>query len=97
MNLQTGLSSEEGPTLPLRSPEVLRSWVAEFEAIHRTRSGTVQVIPQDGDGGGDTGLVGMRILNSPTETYLEPPTGTDEQSTAFRRHGTRRSQAAPIH
>jgi hypothetical protein len=75
------LSSEEGLTMPFRSLEVLQSWVAEFELIHAPRNGAVRVIPQDGDDGADTGLVAMRILNSPTEIYLEPPRSAGEEWT----------------
>jgi hypothetical protein len=67
--------------MPFRSLEVLQSWVAEFELIHAPRNGAVRVIPQDGDDGADTGLVAMRILNSPAEIYLEPPRSAGEEWT----------------
>lgn len=59
--------------MPFRSIAILQSWVQEFEQRSPASSGTIRVIPQDGEGGADTGLVAMRIRNSPTEIYIEPP------------------------
>lgn len=59
--------------MPFRTIENLESWVAEFEELHTAGASDVRVIPQDGDGGSDTGLVAMRLPNSPTEIYIEPP------------------------
>lgn len=65
--------------MPFRSMEMLRTWVAEFESAHPPRNVTIRVIPQDGDEGADTGLVGVRLLNSPAEIYVEPPAVAEDE------------------
>lgn len=55
-----------------RSIDTLRSWAEEFERSHSV-PGAIRVIPQDGEGGSDTGLLAMRLVDSTTEIYLEPP------------------------
>ncbi len=67
--------------MPFRSMEILQSWVAEFEDVNPAVTGTIRVIPQDGEAGADTGLIGVRILHSPTEIYIEPPARTGEEWT----------------
>ena len=67
--------------MPFRTIETLESWVAEFEQQDSAGASDIRVIPQDGDGGADTGLVGMRLPNSPTEIYIEPPTQPGEEWT----------------
>jgi hypothetical protein len=67
--------------MPFRTIETLESWVAEFEQQNSAGASHIRVIPQDGDGGADTGLVGMRLPNSPTEIYIEPPTRPGEEWT----------------
>ena len=52
--------------MPFRSMKTLESWVAEFERIRGPIDGVIRVIPQDGSGGADTGLVAMRLPQSPT-------------------------------
>jgi hypothetical protein len=58
--------------MSFHSIDTLQSWVREFERSHDF-AGSIRVIPQDGEEGDDTGLVAMRLDNSPTEIYLEPP------------------------
>lgn len=65
--------------MPFRTIETLQSWVAEFEGQNSAGASEIRVIPQDGDGGADTGLIAMRLPNAPTEIYIEPPTRTGEQ------------------
>lgn len=65
--------------MPFRRIETLKSWVAEFEAQNSVGASDIRVIPQDGAEGADTGLVAMRLPNSPTEIYIEPPTRKGEQ------------------
>lgn len=65
--------------MPFRTIETLQGWVAEFEVAHGIGASLIRVIPQDGEAGADTGLVAMRILNSPTEIYIEPPTQAGKQ------------------
>lgn len=65
--------------MPFRSGELLRTWVAEFESAHPPQNVTIRVIPQDGDEGADTGLVGVRLLNSPAEIYIEPPAVAEDE------------------
>lgn len=54
---------------------MLQSWVDEFVAQGNADAGSVRVMPQDGDEGADTGLVGFRLPNSPAEIYIQPPDG----------------------
>ncbi|MFH8248798.1 hypothetical protein ACH3VR_00340 [Microbacterium sp. B2969] len=59
--------------MAFRSISTLQAWVEEFEKLGYPVGGVIRVIPQDGDAGADTGLVAMRVMDSPTEIYLEPP------------------------
>src|SRR5689334_22125095 len=69
--------------MSFHSFETLVSWVMEFERSH-TFAGEVRVIPQDGSDGADTGLIAMRLVNSPAEIYIDPPDGTrSEWSVVF--------------
>lgn len=54
------------------SIDTLQSWAQEFERSYSV-AGVIRVIPQDGEDGSDTGLLAMRLVNSTTEIYLEPP------------------------
>lgn len=65
--------------MPHRTIETLTAWVAEFESETPRRSSAIRVIPQDGAAGADTGLVAMRLMNSPTEIYIEPPERAGEE------------------
>ena len=67
--------------MPFRSIATLQSWVREFEQLNPEAPAAIRVIPQDGDEGADTGLVAMRVLNSPTEVYFEPPDPTQSEWT----------------
>jgi hypothetical protein len=59
--------------VPFRSIAILQSWVDEFEERGYSTPTGIRVIPQDGSEGGDTGLVAVRLPDSPTEIYIEPP------------------------
>ena len=59
--------------MPFRSIVTLQSWVDEFEQRNQSAVGAIRVIPQDGSDGEDTGLVAVRLPDSPTEIYIEPP------------------------
>ena len=59
--------------MPFRTMATLQSWVDEFETRGHSPLSAVRVIPQDGADGADTGLVAVRIPDSPTEIYIEPP------------------------
>lgn len=65
--------------MPFRTMETLQAWVAEFEAAHDLGGSAIRVIPQDGEAGADTGLIAMRVANSPTEIYIEPPDSSATQ------------------
>jgi hypothetical protein len=69
--------------MPFRSIAVLQSWVHDFEQLAPSAGGDIRVIPQDGEGGDDTGLIAVRLPNSPTEIYLEPPTPTQVEWTVM--------------
>ncbi|GAB3155342.1 hypothetical protein GCM10027058_27510 [Microbacterium neimengense] len=58
--------------MPFRSLEMLESWLVEFRELDYPIAGTVKVIPQDSEFGSDTGLVGVRLLNAQTVTYIQP-------------------------
>ena len=59
--------------MPFRTLATLQSWVDEFEQNNPTGASSIRVIPQDGSEGADTGLVAVRVPDSPTEIYIEPP------------------------
>lgn len=59
--------------MPFHSIAILQAWVDEFVRLGHPVGGGIRVIPQDGAEGADTGLVAMRITNSPTEIYIQPP------------------------
>ncbi|TDN90720.1 hypothetical protein [Microbacterium sp. BK668] len=59
--------------MPYRRFATLQAWVEEFTRLGYPLKGSIRVIPQDGEEGADTGLVAMRLLDSPTEIYIEPP------------------------
>ncbi|WP_345802862.1 hypothetical protein AAIB33_07200 [Microbacterium sp. AZCO] len=61
--------------MPFRTITTLQLWVDEFAQRNHAVVSRIRVIPQDGSDGADTGLVGVRIPDSPTEIYIEPPTG----------------------
>ncbi|WP_374315007.1 hypothetical protein [Microbacterium sp.] len=58
--------------MPFRSRQTLEDWLDEFRALGYPVAGTLKVMPQDGDGGADTGLVGVRFANASTVTYVQP-------------------------
>ena len=59
--------------MPFRTIATLQSWVDEFAQERDPSLAAIRVIPQDGTDGEDTGLVAVRLPNSPTEIYIEPP------------------------
>lgn len=71
--------------MPFRTIAILQSWVDEFNRRDHAPLSSIRVIPQDGSEGADTGLVAVRIPNSPTEIYIEPPSsgGAVEWSITF--------------
>jgi hypothetical protein len=58
--------------MPFRSQGTLEQWLEEFRTLGYPIDGTIKVMQQDGDDGGDTGLVGVRLANASTVTYLQP-------------------------
>jgi hypothetical protein len=59
--------------MPFRTIATLQSWVDEFNQREHPGVNAIRVIPQDGAEGADTGLVAVRIPDSPTEIVIEPP------------------------
>lgn len=59
--------------VPFRTIATLQSWVDEFAQGSPSALAAIRVIPQDGTDGEDAGLVAVRLLDSPTEIYIEPP------------------------
>ncbi|KHK98026.1 hypothetical protein LK09_09350 [Microbacterium mangrovi] len=62
--------------MPFRTIATLQSWVDEFNEREHPGLSSIRVIPQDGADGADTGLVAVRIPDSPVEIVIEPPTPT---------------------
>lgn len=58
--------------MPFRSQRTLEAWLQEFREQGHAMAGSLKVMSQDGDGGADTGLVGVLLANASTVTYLEP-------------------------
>ncbi len=60
--------------MPFRSQHTLENWIEEFRALGYPIAGSLKVMQQDGDGGAHTGLVGVRLANAATVTYVQPET-----------------------
>ena len=58
--------------MPFRNMDTLESWLEEFRGLGYTVIGSVGVIPQDGDGGANTGLVTFHFTNASTPTSIQP-------------------------
>lgn len=58
--------------MPFRSRQTLEEWLEEFRSLGYPFSGSLKVMQQDGDDGADTGLVGVRLANASTVTYVQP-------------------------
>lgn len=58
--------------MPFRSQHTLEAWLDEFGRLGYPLGTSLKVIQQDGDGGADTGLVGVALGSSPTGAYIQP-------------------------
>src|SRR5689334_14439732 len=58
--------------MPFRSQRTLDAWLAEFREQGHPVAGSLKVMEQDGHDGADTGLVGVRLANATTVTYIQP-------------------------
>lgn len=58
--------------MPFRSQRTLEAWLEEFQEQGHAFAGSAKVMSQDGEAGADTGLIGVRLANASTVTYLEP-------------------------
>ena len=58
--------------MPFRNMKTLESWLDEFRSLGYPIDGNVKVMPQDGDDGANTGLVGVALVNAATVTYIQP-------------------------
>lgn len=58
--------------MPFRNRQTLEEWLDEFRALGYPLAGSLKVMAQDGDGGADTGLVGVQLANASTVTYVQP-------------------------
>lgn len=67
-----GVQTGEDPADTARTQSTLEGWVEEFRVLHLPGDATLRVMTQDGADGADTGLVGYRMPNSPTEIYVQP-------------------------
>lgn len=67
-----GTQGGDEPAQTARSRSTLEHWVEEFRTLHLPGDAVVRVMIQDGADGADTGLVGYRMPNSPTEIYIQP-------------------------
>lgn len=55
--------------------ELLDSWVDEFKTLNLEVSDGTKVIVQDGDGGRDTGLIGVTLEHATTAAFLQLDSG----------------------
>ena len=60
--------------MPFRNLETLESWLDEFRQLGYPTAGVMRVMVQDGDGGIDTGLVGVRLEHGSASVYIQPTT-----------------------
>ena len=58
--------------MPFRSKATLQSWLDEFTQMGYPVAGELKVIEQDGEDGGDTGLVAVRLARATTVIYMQP-------------------------
>jgi hypothetical protein len=58
--------------MPFRSLRTLEVWLEEFRADGHPIGDGIRVMTQDGDGGANTGLVGVRLVNASTSMYIQP-------------------------
>ena len=73
-----------GGHVPFRTQETLKSWLVEFAEFGYPISDRLRVMPQEGEGGVDTGLIGFDLLNAGTVTYLQPePVGSTRWAVTF--------------
>jgi hypothetical protein len=64
----------------------LQSWVDEFYELGFPVSGSIRVVPQDGEGGSDTGLVSVMLPSVEPTIYLEPESpGSTHWAVTFER------------
>jgi len=61
-----------GFVMPFRSQDTLQAWLDEFLELGYTVTGSLRVLPQDGDEGENTGLVAVSLHNASTVTYIQP-------------------------
>jgi len=66
------VEADVGVMMPFRNMETLESWLDEFRDLGYIVVGSVEVIPQDGDGGANTGLVTFHFTNASTPTSIQP-------------------------
>lgn len=57
---------------PRRSREILAGWVDDFVAAGNAHGAALDVIVQDADDDGDTGLVIMRLRKAEAIVYMQP-------------------------
>lgn len=58
--------------MTFRNASTLEAWLDEFRGLGYSLDGSVTVIPQDGEGGENTGLVAVDLANASTVTYIQP-------------------------
>lgn len=73
--------------VPVRTKELLESWVNEFLKENITDSVQIRVAVQDGSDGRDTGLVTVYLGNANAEVYMQPAAfdGTEWEATLTAR------------
>ncbi|MFE7845811.1 hypothetical protein ACFUTX_11545 [Microbacterium sp. NPDC057407] len=58
--------------MPFRSRRTLETWLEEFERLGYPTAGSLKVMEQDNEDGGDAGLVGVQLAHASTVTYVQP-------------------------
>ncbi|SIS14428.1 hypothetical protein [Microbacterium sp. RURRCA19A] len=80
--------------MPYRTIATLQSWIDDFRTLGYDDAGILRVIPQDGDGDSDTGLIAARLRSVSTTFYVAPE--TEPGATGWAVTFEPRENAAPL-
>lgn len=80
--------------MPYRTITTLQSWIDDFRTLGYDDAGILRVIPQDGEGDSDTGLIAARLRSVSTTFYVAPE--TEPGATGWAVTFEPRENAAPL-
>ncbi len=80
--------------MPFRTITTLQSWIDDFRALGYDDAGILRVIPQEGEGDSDTGLIAAGLRSVSTTFYVSPE--TEPGSTGWAVTFEPRENAAPL-